>query len=208
MGSVFRQRNKQTGWEGETWYIKYYKNGKPYIESSKSKKKGDAEKLLKLREGQIVEGKFHGSTGREDPLRGFEERPSVRLRSQRQEIKMAGADKPRSPRKALRGHESKRDHLDAHWRLHQSPQGGKSIKRNHQQGTVSTQKNVLSGRIGHPTKGSTYSAHTEAQRKQREDWLFRVRGVCEAEKRVAGLPQARSRDGLLHRHAQEAKSFR
>ena len=39
MGSVFRQRNKQTGWEGETWYIKYYKNGKPYIESSKSKRK-------------------------------------------------------------------------------------------------------------------------------------------------------------------------
>ena len=60
MGSVFRQRNKQTGWEGETWFIKYYKNGKPYIESSKSKKKGVAEKLLKLREGQIVEGKFHG----------------------------------------------------------------------------------------------------------------------------------------------------
>lgn len=60
MGSVFRQKNKQTGWEGETWYIKYYRNGKPYVESSKSKKKGDAEKLLKLREGQIVEGKFHG----------------------------------------------------------------------------------------------------------------------------------------------------
>lgn len=60
MGSIFKQRNKQTGWEGDTWYIKYYRNGKPYVESSKSKKKGDAERLLKLREGQIVEGKFHG----------------------------------------------------------------------------------------------------------------------------------------------------
>jgi integrase len=60
MGSIFKQRNKKTGWEGDTWYIKYYKNGKPYIESSKSKKKGDAERLLKLREGQIVEGKFQG----------------------------------------------------------------------------------------------------------------------------------------------------
>jgi len=60
MGSVFRQRNKQTGWEGQTWYIKYYRNGKHYVESSKSNRKGVAEKLLKLREGQIVEGKFHG----------------------------------------------------------------------------------------------------------------------------------------------------
>jgi integrase len=60
MGSVFRQRNKKTGWEGETWYVKYYRHGKPYVESSKSDKKGVAERLLKMREGQIVEGKFHG----------------------------------------------------------------------------------------------------------------------------------------------------
>ena len=60
MGSIFKQRNKRTGWEGDTWYIKYYRNGKPYVECSKSKKKGDAERLLRMREGQIVEGKFHG----------------------------------------------------------------------------------------------------------------------------------------------------
>lgn len=60
MGSVFKQRNKQTGWEGDTWYIKYYRNGKAYVECTKSTKKGDAERLLKLREGQIVEGKFPG----------------------------------------------------------------------------------------------------------------------------------------------------
>lgn len=60
MGSIFKQRNKKTGWEGDIWYIKYYRNGKRYVECTKSKKKGDAEKLLKLREGQIVEGKFPG----------------------------------------------------------------------------------------------------------------------------------------------------
>jgi integrase len=60
MGSIFKQQNKKTGWEGDTWYIKYYRNGRPYVECTKSKKKGDAEKLLKLREGQIVEGKFPG----------------------------------------------------------------------------------------------------------------------------------------------------
>lgn len=60
MGCIFKQRKRQTGWEGETWYIKYYRNGKPYVECTKSTKKGDAERLLKLREGQIVEGKFPG----------------------------------------------------------------------------------------------------------------------------------------------------
>ena len=60
MGSIFKQRNKQTGWEGDNWYIKYYRNGKPYVECTKSTKKGHAERLLKLREGQIVEGKFPG----------------------------------------------------------------------------------------------------------------------------------------------------
>tara|TARA_Y100000294_G_C8555297_1_gene336941 strand:- start:53 stop:1156 length:1104 start_codon:yes stop_codon:yes gene_type:complete len=45
---------------GEIFWLKYYKNGKPYFESSKSKRKGDAKKILKLREGHIVEGKFRG----------------------------------------------------------------------------------------------------------------------------------------------------
>jgi len=36
--------------EGETYWIKYYRNGKPYCESSKSHKETDAEKLLRRRE--------------------------------------------------------------------------------------------------------------------------------------------------------------
>ncbi len=60
MGSIFKQRNKKTGWESENYYIKYYRHGKPYVECTKSSKIGDAERLLKLREGQIVEGKFPG----------------------------------------------------------------------------------------------------------------------------------------------------
>ena len=40
--------------------MKYYRNGKPYYESSKSDKERDAKKLLKKREGQIEEGRFRG----------------------------------------------------------------------------------------------------------------------------------------------------
>ena len=45
---------------GMTYWIKYYRDGKPYRESSKSDKEGDAKRLLKLREGQIVKGEFMG----------------------------------------------------------------------------------------------------------------------------------------------------
>jgi integrase len=52
MGSVFQR--------GKVWWIKYYKDGKPYRESSRSRKKTEAERLLKMREGSIVQGAFHG----------------------------------------------------------------------------------------------------------------------------------------------------
>lgn len=45
---------------GNVYWIKYYRHGKPYRESAKSAKETDAKRLLRLREGQIVEGKFPG----------------------------------------------------------------------------------------------------------------------------------------------------
>lgn len=38
------------------WWIRYYRDGRRYEESSKSKKKGDAIDLLRLREGDISKG--------------------------------------------------------------------------------------------------------------------------------------------------------
>jgi integrase len=52
MGSVYRR--------GGIWWIKYYRNGKPYRESTKSESETYAKRVLKLREGQIAEGKFFG----------------------------------------------------------------------------------------------------------------------------------------------------
>jgi integrase len=45
---------------GHTYWVKYYRNGKPYRESTHSDKESDAKKLLKKREGEIVEGRFQG----------------------------------------------------------------------------------------------------------------------------------------------------
>jgi integrase len=52
MGCIYKR--------GKTYWIKYYRNGKPYSESSKSGKESDAKRLLKIREGQISEGRFSG----------------------------------------------------------------------------------------------------------------------------------------------------
>lgn len=49
MGCVYRR--------GKFYWIKYYRNGKPISESSKSDKKAVAERLLKLKEGEIAQGR-------------------------------------------------------------------------------------------------------------------------------------------------------
>lgn len=52
MGSIYKR--------GNTYWIKYYRQGKPYRESTKSEKEADAQRLLKKREGEIADGKFPG----------------------------------------------------------------------------------------------------------------------------------------------------
>ncbi len=49
MGSIFQR--------GKVYWIKYYRNGLALRESSSSKKRGDAERLLKAREGAIATGR-------------------------------------------------------------------------------------------------------------------------------------------------------
>ena len=52
MGMIYKR--------GQMYWIKYYRNGKPYRESTRSKKEVDAKRLLKKREGEISEGKLPG----------------------------------------------------------------------------------------------------------------------------------------------------
>lgn len=52
MGSIYKR--------GNIYWIKYYRNGKPYRESSESKKESNAKRLLKKREGEISQGKLPG----------------------------------------------------------------------------------------------------------------------------------------------------
>jgi len=52
MGMIYKR--------GKTYWIKYYRNGKPYRESTKSTKEADAKRLLKKREGEISRGKLPG----------------------------------------------------------------------------------------------------------------------------------------------------
>jgi len=52
MGTIYKR--------GKVYWIQYYRNGKPYRETTKSKKEADAKRLLKKREGEISEGKLPG----------------------------------------------------------------------------------------------------------------------------------------------------
>jgi len=52
MGRIYKR--------GDIFWIKYYRHGRPYRESSKSEKITKAQKLLKKREGEISEGKLPG----------------------------------------------------------------------------------------------------------------------------------------------------
>jgi len=52
MGNIYQR--------GKVYWIQYYRNGKPYRESTKSKKEADAKRLLNKREGEISEGKLPG----------------------------------------------------------------------------------------------------------------------------------------------------
>lgn len=45
---------------GHIFWIKYYRNGKPYFESTHTRNETEAKRKLKLREGQIEEGRFAG----------------------------------------------------------------------------------------------------------------------------------------------------
>jgi integrase len=63
MGMIYKQKRKMpdgTNREGVNWWIKYYRHGQCYRESSKSSKESEAKRLLRIREGQIEEGKFSG----------------------------------------------------------------------------------------------------------------------------------------------------
>jgi len=52
MGSIYKR--------GKVYWIKYSRGGKRFRESSESKKQSVAKRLLRLREGQIAQGKFTG----------------------------------------------------------------------------------------------------------------------------------------------------
>src|ERR1017187_4641038 len=63
LGSLYQRKKKLPDGTVQTlptWWIKYYRNGQPFRESSHSENQEDAERLLKRRQGEIVTGKFSG----------------------------------------------------------------------------------------------------------------------------------------------------
>jgi hypothetical protein len=64
-GSVFQR--------GAVWWVKYYRNGKAYRESSGSDKESDARKLLRKRQGEIALDRFIGPESERITVRDLSE---------------------------------------------------------------------------------------------------------------------------------------
>jgi integrase len=63
LGSIYRRQKRQPDGSIITlapWWIKYYRNGQAFRESSHSEDYAEAERLLKRRQGEIVTGNFAG----------------------------------------------------------------------------------------------------------------------------------------------------
>ena len=92
MGSIYKR--------GQVYWIKYYRNGKPYRESTKSKKEADAKRLLKKREGEISQGKLPGIYF--DKVR-FDELAEIffRLQNQSEKIFCQGSKKRKSSERSV-----------------------------------------------------------------------------------------------------------
>lgn len=63
MGCLYKQKYKLkngTYKESSIWWIKYYRNGKPYFESTGTEDEKEAKKTLQSKEGEIADGRFSG----------------------------------------------------------------------------------------------------------------------------------------------------
>ena len=82
---------------GKTFWIKYYRNGKSYRESAHSEKESVAKRLLKQREGQIVEGRFPGLKAEKTMFKELTEDYLTDYRVNQTEIYFSSGDKRSSP---------------------------------------------------------------------------------------------------------------
>ncbi len=58
--TIDAETGKTTWIEAGPFWIKYYRNGRPFRESTATLDKGEARRKLKQREGEVAEGRFHG----------------------------------------------------------------------------------------------------------------------------------------------------
>jgi hypothetical protein len=88
MGSLYKR--------GNTWWVKYYQHGGPIREGSRTAKETEARRFLKLREGQVAQGKE--VILRAEPLRFEELAADLMFNLALQQTPPKGNQKPYIPR--------------------------------------------------------------------------------------------------------------
>ena len=154
MGHLFKR--------GNVYWIKYYRNGKPYRESTKSKKEADAKRLLKRREGEISEGKLPGvyfDRVRFDELaEGF--LADYRINGKRSLVRAERS--VRTPEDFLRRVSRHRHHQPRHSEIHREAARTEGRQRYNQPGACRPEAHAQSGRQADSAQGRTRAIHPHA----------------------------------------------
>ena len=164
MGSIFKR--------GNICWIKYYRAGKPYRESSRSIDKNRAKNLLKLREGQVIENRFPGL--RVEKIR-FEELAQDFLNDYRVNCKRSIARAERSLKhlkgffEGVRAIDITTDRIRAYI-LQRQEEGAEN-------GTINRELAALKRMFqpcqsNDPSQGDQCSLHSASGRKQRRQGYF------------------------------------
>ena len=167
MGMVYKR--------GQIYWIKYYRNGKPYRESTKSKKEADAKRLLKKREGEISEGKLPGIYF--DKVR-FDELAEDLLNDYRINGKSTLENVQRVVDLHLEPFFRRYAGNEYNHRLskgvHCPALRGWGRECNRQPGTGGTETRIQLGKPVYPTQGSPSTPYPHAEGKQHPQGIFRT----------------------------------
>ena len=160
-GSVYLQKGSAVYW------VKYYRNGKAYRESTRETDERKAQTFLSKRLGEIVTGNFSGSQGRTNSSGGAGRRRIAGLQNQREKISVTRCDPvDHPPETVLRAIQSGGclQRFDCTLRGQQAT--GRCTERNDQQGTSSSQTGIPPRSELYASKGPPHSAFSKAEGRQ------------------------------------------
>src|SRR5262245_14372151 len=162
---------------GDTFWIKYYRNGKPHRESTGSNLERVAKDLLNKRMGAIAAGRPILAEGRAGQARRATRRSVSRVPGQRAGLPGPSGAAYRASLQLLQRRQGDERRYHDRPVLHRRPPAGRRGERHDQPGTGRFEARLLAGDQGYASKGHDKAAHPRLGREQRQARFLRARPV-------------------------------